>query len=614
MICMKKAFSNLTAAIILTATFAACTADVTTLPTSVTLDQSAITLSPGESLTLTAGVFPDEAAIKTLTWSSSDPDVATVTDGVVTAIAEGMATIIVTTMSGKKTETCVVTVTYSVRGVALDKVSALMPVGQSLILSAIITPDDAPDKTLTWTSSDPAAVTVVNGIITAKAPGTATITVTSEVGDKTAKCAVTVVPENYMFIFITFQPLYYVSFIMSGSGPAFIDWNDGNAFDSYTLSEKLSSHYHNYAYKTPLLTVTIAGENITGFLCDAYQITGLDVDNITTLTTLSCSNNSLTSLDVSNNTALTNLSCIHNQLTSLDVSSNTALINLSCDYNRLSDLKLSGTATTLKSLSCSNNQLSGLNLNGFTALTILNCMNNQLTGLSVTGATALTTLNCYNNQLTDLEMKEVTALTTMNCNDNRLKGLDVSEAAALINLNCQFNLLTSLNVSDNPALSSLSCQFNQLTSLDVSKSIALTKLECLSNKITYLDVSKNTILTSLNCSWNQLTNLDVSKNATLTRLDCSLNQLTSLDVSNNPALLSLYCNDNRLTSLDVNIKTLTRLDCSSNQLSAEELNAIFRNLPRALPFTYSNFAHISANPGTDTCDRSIATEKGWFVF
>lgn len=77
--------------------------------TGVTLDKSNLSLQPGETATLTATVKPDNATDKSVTWSSSDEKVATVSsDGTVTAVAVGTATI--TAQAGNKTATCKVTV------------------------------------------------------------------------------------------------------------------------------------------------------------------------------------------------------------------------------------------------------------------------------------------------------------------------------------------------------------------------------------------------------------------------------------------------------------------------------------------------------------------------
>ena len=83
------------------------------------------------------------------------------------------------------------TVTMPVSGVALDKTSAELQVGKTLTLTATVTPDNATDKAVAWTSSNDAVATVdANGIVTAKAEGTATITATA--GGKTVTCTVTV--------------------------------------------------------------------------------------------------------------------------------------------------------------------------------------------------------------------------------------------------------------------------------------------------------------------------------------------------------------------------------------------------------------------------------------
>ena len=84
-----------------------------TIPvTGVTLDKSSLTLAEGGSAQLTATVKPDNASNKAVTWESGDTSVATVdTNGKVTAVGAGTATITATTQDGGKTATCVVTVT-----------------------------------------------------------------------------------------------------------------------------------------------------------------------------------------------------------------------------------------------------------------------------------------------------------------------------------------------------------------------------------------------------------------------------------------------------------------------------------------------------------------------
>ena len=163
---------------------------VATEVTSVTLDKTTASLKAGETVTLTATVNPDDATDKTVTWTSSDQSVATVSNGVVTAKKVGTATI--TAKAGNKEATCQITVVATeVTSVTLNKTTASLRAGETVTLTATVNPDDATDKTVTWTTSDQTVATVSNGVVTAKKVGTATIT--AKAGDKTATCQITVV-------------------------------------------------------------------------------------------------------------------------------------------------------------------------------------------------------------------------------------------------------------------------------------------------------------------------------------------------------------------------------------------------------------------------------------
>ncbi|MDE6580561.1 MAG: Ig-like domain-containing protein, partial [Ruminiclostridium sp.] len=169
---------------------ATCEVIVTIPVTSVTLNKNELSLEKGESAELTATVEPEDATDKTVTWTSSDEKVATVDEnGKVTAIAAGAATI--TAKAGDKSATCEVTVTVPVTGITLDKTELSLEKGESAELTAAVEPEDATDKTITWTSSDEKVATVdENGKVTAIAAGTATIT--AKAGDMSATCSITV--------------------------------------------------------------------------------------------------------------------------------------------------------------------------------------------------------------------------------------------------------------------------------------------------------------------------------------------------------------------------------------------------------------------------------------
>ncbi len=163
--------------------------------TSVSLNKTTLSLNKGSTTTLAAAVNPSNASNKTLTWTTSNTNIATVdSNGKVTAKGAGSATITVKTNNGK-TATCKVTVTnptVAVTIVSLNKTALSLVKGSSTTLSATVNPSNASNKILTWTTSNTNVATVdSNGKVTAKGAGNATITVKTNNG-KTATCKVTV--------------------------------------------------------------------------------------------------------------------------------------------------------------------------------------------------------------------------------------------------------------------------------------------------------------------------------------------------------------------------------------------------------------------------------------
>ena len=164
--------------------------------TGVSLSAHVVSVALYGSQQLTATVNPSNATNKTLFWSSSDSQVATVDQsGKVTALALGSATIMVTTYDGGHTDSCRIDVIdwMPVTSVSLTKtVSTLASTGVETLI-ATINPATASNKTLTWSSSD-IGVVMVNtaGQVSAVGPGVATVTVTTNDGGKTANCVYTV--------------------------------------------------------------------------------------------------------------------------------------------------------------------------------------------------------------------------------------------------------------------------------------------------------------------------------------------------------------------------------------------------------------------------------------
>jgi len=155
--------------------------------TGVTLSSTSTNIYFGETETLTATVLPTNATNKAVDWSSSAPAIASVTNGVVSAIAVGQAMITVTTRDGGKTATCEVNVTdelIPVTGItALNASSNTIFVGGKTTLNVSFTPTNAnTGKNFTWSATPNGAVilqptTGVSSEATGTTAGTATIIV-----------------------------------------------------------------------------------------------------------------------------------------------------------------------------------------------------------------------------------------------------------------------------------------------------------------------------------------------------------------------------------------------------------------------------------------------------
>ena len=169
---------------------AACSVTVYGDATSVRLNRSSVKLEKGKSTSLSATVLPAYAKDKTVTWTSSNTKVATVSNGKVTAKSAGTATITAKTKNGKKA-TCKVTVVINPTSVKLNRTSVSLVKGKNVTLKATVNPSNASNKKVTWTSSNKKVATVSNGKVTAKNYGTAVITAKTSNGKK-ATCKVTV--------------------------------------------------------------------------------------------------------------------------------------------------------------------------------------------------------------------------------------------------------------------------------------------------------------------------------------------------------------------------------------------------------------------------------------
>ncbi len=351
-------------------------------PTSdpaISLDQTSVSLTVGQSVKLNATTANGTGDVA---WTSSNEQVATVSDGTVTAVAAGDATI-TATYSGKNA-VCTVTVNPEPAldpSITLDKSSVSLTVGQSVTLNAT-TANGTGD--VAWTSSDEQVATVSAGTVTAVAAGEATITATYS--GKTAVCTVTVTypvavtgitldrtsaffgtgetlqlnatvaPADATNKTVTWQSTDesiatvnengLVTGVAAGFTTIVATTEDGGFTAVCAVSIEVALNeptFPDSAFRTVVSGFDTDGN---GYLSDAeigrireiacrdkliYDYKG--IEHLKALINFYCSGNKATSLDVSKNTALEKLHCNNNELASLVLGDNTSLKELICSAN-----------------------------------------------------------------------------------------------------------------------------------------------------------------------------------------------------------------------------------------------------------------------------------------
>ena len=163
-------------------------------PTSISFADASENLIVGKTMKLEATITPEDATNKTIIWTSSNTDVATISsEGIVTAKGAGTTIITATTNNGK-TAKCTITVEQPVTAIALSDATTSLWVGKTKTLTATVTPTTSSNTAVNWSSSDNNVATVSSkGVITAKSKGTCTITCTAADGyGAKSTCEVTV--------------------------------------------------------------------------------------------------------------------------------------------------------------------------------------------------------------------------------------------------------------------------------------------------------------------------------------------------------------------------------------------------------------------------------------
>lgn len=226
-----------------------------------------------------------------------------------------------------------------------------------------------------------------------------------------------------------------------------------------------------------------------------------------------------------------------------------------------------------------------------------------------------------NPLLRTLDLGNKDGLKEVDCSNNALEELILP--AGIEYVSCSGNRLTSIESKDRGALKHFYCNDNEtLSTLDLSGCDNLEYLGFAGTAIEEFDFGGFPSLLSIMCSDTGLSSVDISGNEALLSLECGGLELTSLDVSGNPELQKLDCSNNALSTLDVTMNPEFRfLNIAGNLLGKEALEGIFTALPvdpyygatRATAPPHHSMISIHDNPGAESCDTGIITDKGWKI-
>ncbi len=224
-------------------------------PKSISLNKTSLTLEIGETFELTYTISPNTTINKDVTWASKNTSIATVNNGVITAVSAGTTTITVTPVANKNVSaSCTIRVnevpTIKPSSIQLSDESVYLNIGSTHTLTWTVLPDAADNKNVKWSSSNESIATVENGVITAIAKGNAKITATSIAKSTVyATCSVTVTSSDgkikldYTYKDVVKNNYYSISALPSIGEPNILVipvwFNDSSTYISSSKKETL---------------------------------------------------------------------------------------------------------------------------------------------------------------------------------------------------------------------------------------------------------------------------------------------------------------------------------------------------------------------------------------
>ena len=252
------------------------------LATGITLSQTSLTMNSGTTAQLTATLSP-EGAVGSVTWTSSDENVATVdANGVVTAVAGGNCTITATAGGSLKTATCSVSVIQMVTSITLSQTTAILELDGFVRLTATVLPENAANKNVVWSSSNENIAPVRNGRVDAYGYGNATITCEAADGSGVkAICKVCIVdPSTYVDLGLPSGTLWATCNIGANSPEEYGDYFAWGETEGYN-SGKTSFNWLTYKWcKGSETTMTkYCGNSSYGYNGFTDELTELDLED-----------------------------------------------------------------------------------------------------------------------------------------------------------------------------------------------------------------------------------------------------------------------------------------------------------------------------------------------
>lgn len=605
-----KAVGLGTTGIVVKAGDATDTCRVTVLPVSdieivesITLDKTIHTLQEGESFDLTASVVTTDGSVVTLTWDSSEEDVATIeekSERVATVKTLKAGETFITVSAGNKTATCKVTV-MPLQNIelTLDHTEKTLLDGRSFDLKATVLPSESAVP-VRWESGDETVATIAEksgNVVTVTAHKVGKTTITARAGDKTAKCDITVESSYVDVTSVIVTPLSDRMEIGDARGlqVRVLPEDATNKEVRWISRDEAVATVNNQGrvVARAVGTVFVVAESKDNpEIKDSCEITVIDVPDIQIeLVTLP------TELRLEEGESVK----VAFEVEPIDVE----IFNVKWNSNLVEKTYLTITPDGPTSRTATIKVTDGLDFEGSddnTLTTSFNVTVNASVGsMGVSSELCVVTIvkkefvNFGDNKFEsavkalgvdkdndgEISAKEARAVTDLDLSKSNVRNITslkgIEYFTSLTTLNCRGNNMTELDLRENKLLKTLDCSNNKITKLQLADEQSLLSLNCSGNEIGSLELGAHVNLASLDCSGNKLENIDLSNKGALEYLDCSGNHISSLSFITPNVLKTLKCNNNSLSpGLDVSdCRMLEYLDCSHNDLSEElmlELN------------------------------------------